>query len=166
MSRVAYLAYVDNPAAPLHMQQLQVAARKFDLTVTTYQADRHAGPETFEAAFASMAEAGVNAVIVDALLTPLLDPLVELGNRYRLPLASSLPVFAEDGGLLSVGADMTESYGRLAGYVDRILKGAKPSELPLQQPNRYVVIVNLKTAKTLGLTIPPSLLARADEVIE
>ena len=86
--------------------------------------------------------------------------------RSRLPAVYSNRVFVTDGGLLSFGADSIDTHRLAAGYVDRILKGEKPADLPVQAPTRYALVINLKTAKTLGLTMPPSLLARADELIE
>jgi|SRR5271166_1587803 len=87
-------------------------------------------------------------------------------GAYRLPAVYPYRFFAELGGLLSYGVDLTDNFRRAATYVDRILKGAKPSELPVQAPVKFEMVINLKTAKTLGLTVPPTLLATADEVIE
>jgi putative ABC transport system substrate-binding protein len=89
-----------------------------------------------------------------------------LAARYRLPAVYAFRQFTEDGGLLSYGNDIVDNYRRAATYVDRILKGANPSELPVQAPVKFELLINLKTAKALGLTVPPSLIARADEVIE
>ena len=86
--------------------------------------------------------------------------------RYRLPAVYEFPVFVREGGLISYGIDSAAQYRQAASYVDRILKGAKPAELPVQEPTKFTLFVNLKTARTLGLTVPPSLLATADEVIE
>jgi len=94
------------------------------------------------------------------------QPIVELAARNRLPAVYSDRIFVTEGGLLSYGPDRDEQYGQAATYIDRILKGEKPSNLPVEAPKRYEISVNLKTAKALGLTIPPALLARADEVIE
>jgi putative ABC transport system substrate-binding protein len=86
--------------------------------------------------------------------------------RNNVPAVYNLSVFAKDGGLLSYGPDLIDNWRRAAGYVDRILRGAKPTELPVQLPTKFEMVVNLKTAKALGLAIPPSIMLRADEVIE
>ena len=92
--------------------------------------------------------------------------LIALAAASRLPAIYSFRIFPEDGGLMSFGADYRELFRRAAGYADKVLKGARPSDLPIEQPTKFALVINLKTAKTLDLTIPPSLLARADEVIE
>jgi len=92
--------------------------------------------------------------------------IITLAAQHRLPAVYSYPIFATDGGLISYGPNSTDPYRRAAGYVDRILKGEKPADLPVQAPTKYELVVNLKTAKALGLTVPQSILARADEVIE
>ena len=94
------------------------------------------------------------------------EPIIALALRYRLPAIYPFRYHAVDGGLISYGPDTHEPIRRAAGYVDRILKGEKPADLPVQAPTKYELAINLKTAKALGLEVPPSLLARADEVIE
>src|SRR5262249_62193469 len=94
------------------------------------------------------------------------DGIIKLAARQRLPAIYSDLVFATEGGLLAYGPDRVDQFRRAAGYVDRILKGDKPGDLPVQQPIKFELAINLKTAKTLGLEVPPTLLARADEVIE
>jgi putative tryptophan/tyrosine transport system substrate-binding protein len=105
-------------------------------------------------------------VVPDAFLNAHRVEITSLASRYRLPVVYPFRFFAEVGGLLFYGADLADSWRRAAGYVDGILNGAKPSELPVQAPVKFELVINLKTAKALGLDVPPTLLARADEVIE
>jgi putative ABC transport system substrate-binding protein len=127
-----------------------------------------AGVEDFDAAFSAMAKEGIDSLIV--LVNPLFflqrKHIIERAANYRLPAIYEWKSFAQSGGLISYGADVLDVYRRAAGYVDKILKGAKPADLPIQQPTKFELVVNLKTAKALGLTVPQSILARADEVIE
>jgi putative ABC transport system substrate-binding protein len=121
-----------------------------------------------ELALTAFARSGNGGLIVTPI--PLAqrhrDLIITLAARHRLPAVYAWRFFAADGGLISYGPDLLDQYRRAAGYVDRILKGAKPADLPVQAPTRYELAVNLKTAKALGMVIPPTLLARADEVIE
>jgi len=116
-------------------------------------------------AFAQSSNGGL-IVTGSALAQVHRELIIALAARYRLPAVSRYPVFVTDGGLISYGPDPIDPYRHAADYVDRILKGEKPADLPVQAPTRYELLVNLKTAKALGLTVPQSILARADEVIE
>ena len=116
-------------------------------------------------AFARSSNGGL--IITSSILTEVhRDLIIALAARHRLPAVYSERNFVTGGGLISYGADLSEGYRSAAGYVDRILKGEKPADLPVQAPVKYELTVNLKTAKSLGLTVPDTVLARADEVIE
>jgi putative ABC transport system substrate-binding protein len=110
--------------------------------------------------------ARVDGVIVDLAIQRNVGQILELAGKRKLPTVSGPGEFAVRGGLLAYGADYPDLFRRAAAFVDKILKGARPAELPVEQPTKFVLIVNLKTAKALGLKIPPALLARADEVIQ
>jgi len=118
------------------------------------------------AAFAARSPNGGLVVTSSALTAAHRDPIIMLAARYKLPAVYYRRLFVASGGLVSYGYDLAEQYRAAAGYVDRILKGEKPADLPVQAPTRYELIINLKTAKALALDVPPTLLARADEVIE
>jgi len=121
-----------------------------------------------EAAMASVARGpgGGLMLLPDPFTNFNRDLIVNLAARYRVPAIYTLPSFVTAGGLISYGVDVADLYRRAAPFVDRILKGAKPADLPVQQPTKFELVINLKTAEALGLTVPPTLLARADEVIE
>ena len=116
-------------------------------------------------AFAQYANGGLVAT-TSALTLLHRDLIIALAARHRLPAVYGRRIYAATGGLISYGTDLVDQYRRAAGYIDRILKGEKPADLPVQAPTKYDLIINLKTAKALGITVPPSVLARADEVIE
>jgi putative ABC transport system substrate-binding protein len=120
--------------------------------------------EELEAAFQEMEKERPDAVIVQPSLPS--KRSAELALRYRIPAVSAVRGFVDEGGLISYGPDPVDQYRRAAGYIDRILKGEKPADLPVQAATKYNLAINLKTAKALGLDVPATLLARADEVIE
>ena len=117
------------------------------------------------AAFARSSNGGV-IVTASALSVTHRDLFIMLAARHKLPAVYNRRLFANDGGLIAYGPDTIDLWRRAAAYVDRIIKGEKPADLPVQAPTKYELVINLKTAKALGITVPQSLLARADEVIE
>jgi putative ABC transport system substrate-binding protein len=124
-------------------------------------------PDAFDSAFAAITSAHAGALLVlgDPMFSDHRSRLVELAAMSRLPTVHNDRAFVEAGGLLCYGASHPDSYRRAATYVDKILKGAQPGDLPVEQPVRFELVINLQTAQTLGLTIPPTLLFQADEVI-
>src|SRR6516162_10743886 len=159
--RVGVLANAADPFSRVLAEFIENGGDALGVTVKTIRV--RGGKEEIEAAFAAMVDAGANAVIVQGSLPH--ELAIDLALKHRLPLIGANP-FAREGGLISYSSNQNETFHRAAFYVDRILKGAKPAELPVEQPTHFKLAVNLKTAKTLGLTVPPSLLARAEEVIE
>jgi putative ABC transport system substrate-binding protein len=165
LSRTAVVWNSANPANALAWGETQGAARVLGVTL---QAHEVRGPNDFAEAFARIARERPDAILVleDALT---LQHRKEIGNfatQERLPGVFAVKELAEAGGLMSYGPRFPDMYRRAASYVDKILKGANPADLPVEQATKFELVINLKTAKALGLTIPASLLARADEVIE
>jgi putative tryptophan/tyrosine transport system substrate-binding protein len=144
---------------------LQEAARPFQLQLRNVVARTESDLDT---AFSAMARERVQAVVVLGFgpYMAARKRLAELALRHRLPTFFSWRDHVEAGGLMSYGPDLNDLLRRAAGYVDRILKGAKPADLPVEQPTKFELAINLKTAKALGLTIPQSVLGRADEIIQ
>src|SRR5207247_6229301 len=140
-------------------------ARSLSLRLQRLDASR---PEDLEKAFARMAHEHAEALapLPSSMFRAHRARIVELAARYRLPGIYEYRGFADAGGLMSYGVDIVELFRRAATYVDKLLKGAKPSDLPVEQPTKFELVINMKTAKALGLTIPPSLLQRADQVID
>jgi len=147
------------------LKEADVAARALGVRLQFVEAR---GPEDFDRAFSDMTtgRAGALTVLVSPMFFGERRRLVDLAAKTRLPTVFPWREYVDAGGLMAYGADLADLFRRAATYVDRILKGAKPGDLPIEQPTKYELIINLKTAKALGLTIPPSLLQRADQVIE
>jgi putative ABC transport system substrate-binding protein len=165
-SQVAVLSNPANPAAALRLRAAQTAARLLGVTLLSLEVH---SPADYESAFATMARLRVNALIDginEAELGAIGGRVVPLARTHRLPTIYQSEEFVAAGGLMSYGASLREQFGQAATLVDRILKGAKPGDLSVEQPSKFELVINLKTAKALGLTIPPSLLQRADQVIE
>jgi putative ABC transport system substrate-binding protein len=166
LSSVALLKDPADPRATSVLTEMQGAARSLRLRV---QVVNVRGPDELEGAFATIARERAGAVLVQpsGMFYVPQSRLVTLAAKHRLPAIFWRGDWVEAGGLISYGgADYLELLRRSATYVDRILKGAKPADLPVEQPTKFELVINLKTAKALGLTIPPSLLLRADQVIE
>jgi len=165
VKRVGVLRDTANPAGIAQFGVLQGAAQLLGVEVSPVNV-RDAGE--IERAFAAFARSANGGLIVTGSASASVhrDLLIALAAKHKLPAVYSNRYLVIDGGLISFGADLMDSYRRAAGYVDRILKGEKSADLPVQAPTKYETVINLKTAKALGLTVPPSLLASADEVIE
>jgi len=165
MSRAGVLLNPSNGSHPAQLQGLTLAAQNVGIQVVTANAARVAD---IESGFVSLAREGADAVIMfgDTFFTQQLQQIAQTAVKHRLPSIYLTHEYAEAGGLMSYGSDLVDNFRRAASYVEKIFKGAKPGELPFQQPTRYFLAVNLKTARTLGLAMPPTLLLRADEVIE
>jgi putative ABC transport system substrate-binding protein len=164
-SRVAFLWNLDTRAAPDTLKVYQNLAPSMGLTLLSLEVR---GPEQVEDAFNQIADQRVDAVIVVArhVTRAYRARIAELATSRRLPTLCGWRKWITAGCLMSYGPYPEDMYRRTADYVDKILKGAKPADLPIEQPTKFELVINLKTAKTLGLTIPPSLLLRADQVIE
>jgi putative ABC transport system substrate-binding protein len=164
-SRVAFLGYRSRPGDRFWRPATEAAARALGLTLVWVGADT---PEELEAAFAAIAKERANALFVDATAVNYRNarPISEFAARLRLPSIYGVREGPEEGGLMSYGSNLADLFRRAATFVDKILKGAKPGELPIERPTKFELVINLKTAKALGLTIPQLLLLRADEVIQ
>jgi putative ABC transport system substrate-binding protein len=168
MPKLARLAVLWNPDHPFHAKvgsDLKAIAPKLSIQLTFASVRT---PDQFDAAFSDVVRARAQAVYVvdDPIFFAHRDTLFKLASKARLPTIHELRRWLEYGGLMSYGPDILDLFYRAAFYVDRILKGASPAALPVEQPTKFELIINLKTAKALGLTIPQSLLQRADQVIE
>jgi putative ABC transport system substrate-binding protein len=165
VSRVAVLWNAANPGNVIILRGVQAAALTLGVTLQTREVR---GPDDFEAAFAKMRRERPDALMIldDPLLFQYRASIVDFAAKRRLPAMHPFRESVEAGGLIAYSVNLAELNRRAAEYVDKILKGAKPADLPIEQPTKFELVINLKTAKALGLTIPPSLLGRADEVIQ
>lgn len=164
VAHVALLWHPTNPANVAYVTALQASAQRLGVTLHPQEVQ---DPSHLERAFAAMATARAQALIVltDPLTVRYRDQIVALAATHRLPAVYGFREFVEAGGLMAYGASLPAMCRRAATYVDKILRGAKPGDLPVEQPTTFELVINLKTAEALGLTIPPALLFQADEVI-
>jgi putative ABC transport system substrate-binding protein len=159
--RVGVLANPSDPFSRPFVEQVESGGHTLGIAIQTI---RVRSVEEFDAAFAAMKKERADAVIVQGSLPR--KPALDLALKHRLPPIGTDRLLTHDGGLLSYSPNQNDIYRRAAFYIDRILKGAKPADLPVVQPTKFELVINLKTAKALGLDVPSTLLARADEVIE
>ena len=165
-TRVGVLREPGTPSAQVgQWTMIQAVAQSFGAELKPIELRDANEIEPAVTAFARSPNAGLIVVVSAASLTHR-ELIIALATQHRLPTVYAYRVFVTHGGLITYGPDIASQYRRAAGYVDRILKGAKPADLPVQAPTKYELVINLKTAKALGLTVPDTLLARADEVIE
>ena len=163
LSRVAVLANPVDPFTRSILEQIQLAGRTTGIEIAPVAMVR--ALDEVEAAFAAIAKERAGAVVVQAGIF-FQNAIADLAIRYQLPSASVLRPFVDAGGLLSYGADLSHMYRRSAVFVSKILQGTKPADLPIEQPTKFELVINLKTAKAIGIDVPLFLQQRADEVIE
>ncbi|HEU4340592.1 MAG TPA: ABC transporter substrate-binding protein, partial [Candidatus Binatia bacterium] len=164
LSRVAVFGNATQPGSPQALREINLAADGFTVQLQYLEVQ---GPKDIETAFRAANKERADAVLVLAgpVLASQRKQVAELAAKSQLPTIYNRPEFVEEGGLVFYGVSYTDLFRRAATYVDKILKGAKPADLPVEQPTKFEFIVNLKAAKQIGLTIPPNVLARADRVI-
>ena len=165
VARIAFLTNMGNPNEQFNWQQIERAARVLDIRPQLLDVRK---PEDFERTFNDASEQRIDALVValDGLLSQNRQIIVDLAAKHRLPAVYGSSEFILPGGLAAYGPSYSDLYRRAANYVDKILKGARPADLPVELPTKFQLLINLKTAKALGLTVPPTLVSRADEVIE
>jgi putative ABC transport system substrate-binding protein len=162
---IAYLVNPSSPSAEIYAKEAPTTASALGIRIAVLNASTE---QSLDEVFASLGKIGADALVVPAepFFVSQRDRIVALAARYAVPMIANLREYVVAGGLMSYGASLPDSYRRAGIYVGRVLKGEKPADLPVQLPTKFELVINLKTAKALGLDVPPTLLARADEVIE
>jgi putative ABC transport system substrate-binding protein len=165
VARIAFLTNMGNPNEQLNWEQIETAARALGIRSQLLDVRK---PEDFGRAFDDASEQRVDGLVValDGLLVENQRPIIDLAAKHRLPAVYGSSEFIIPGGLAAYGPSYSDLYRRAANYVHKILKGAKPADLPVELPTKFQLLINLRTAKALGLTVPQTLVSRADEVIE
>ena len=166
--KLSHVAFFLNPANAFHtasMRQARVAAQSLGIKLQPMEVNKS---EQLDGAFASIVKEKPDALLIlaDRIFLHNRKRMMEFAIQQRLPSVNAYRELVEAGGLISYGPSYEDMHRRAAVYVDKILKGTKPADLPIEQPTKFTLLINLKTAKTLGLTVPPTLVARADELIE
>jgi putative tryptophan/tyrosine transport system substrate-binding protein len=164
-ARIAVLLNPANPSCSLQMKDLAAAASALGVTLFSSEAK---DPDDIAPSFSTMKKQRADALLVcgDRMLNTHRRQIFDLTTKNRIPAIYTTREYADAGGLMSYGANFPDLYHRAATYVDKILKGGKPGDLPVEQPKKFELVINLKAAKQIGLTIPPNVLARADRVIK
>jgi len=165
LRRVAIVANPEHPGAQVERDYSEQAARRLGLAIRFFPTRTR---DELDRAFSAMSQETPQAIslFADGFAIQNRQAIIDFAMKQRIGVISGWPVFAQSGALCTYGPRLTESYRRLAYYVDRVLKGGRPADLPIEQPTQFQLVVNMKTARTLGLPVPPALLARADDVIE
>jgi putative ABC transport system substrate-binding protein len=165
LSRVAVLGSLSHPGTAQSLKEMEIAASAFKVQLHYFNV---VDPKTIDTAFGAVRKERADAVLVltSVVTTTQRAKIIDLAVKNQLPAIYFTAEFVEAGGLLAYGASFNDLFRRAATYVDKILKGAKPADLPVEQPTKFELVINLKTAKALGLTIPQSVLGRADQIIE
>ena len=165
VNKVIVLTDLDNRAAPPQFAAIQTVAPSLGVELRLLAMNNNPSVERVINDFAHAGNGGLIALRLQEV-TAHRKLIIKLTAQHRLPAVYPLRIFAADGGLISYGPDVVDGFRKAASYVDRILKGEKPADLAIQAPTKYELVINLKTAKAIGLTFPPAVLGRADEVIE
>ena len=165
LRRIAIIANPEHPGSQMERTYSEETARRLGLVIEFFDT---ATQDQLTAAFAAMDLHPPQAIslFADGFAIQFRQRIIDFGMKHRAPVISGWPVFARSGAICTYGPKLSESYRRLAAYVDRVLKGARPSDLPIERPTKFEMVVNMKVAKTLGLTVPNSIIVAADELIE